>query len=102
MHEKIYIADDERNICDLMQNFLNNAGYETTCFYDGKSILEAVEASAPDLLILDIMMPHMNGLEVCSAVRRKSAVPIIIVSAKDSPLDRIEGITLGSDDYASS
>lgn len=99
MAKRIYVADDEKNICFLIQNFLEKEGYEVTCFHDGVSILKACEAEMPDMCILDVMMPGMDGLAVCTQIRRKSHVPIIIVSAKDSPLDRITGITLGSDDY---
>ena len=99
MAKKIYVADDEKNICFLIQNFLEKEGFDVTCFHDGESILEACEKEMPDLCILDVMMPGMDGLTVCTQIRRKSHVPIIIVSAKDSPLDRITGITLGSDDY---
>ena len=99
MNELIYIADDEPNICELIQSFLINAGYRTVCFSDGNSVLEAFEKQAPDLLVLDIMMPGLSGLELCAHIRKKSAAPIIIVSAKDAPLDRIEGIALGGDDY---
>ena len=99
MAKRIYVADDEKNICFLIQNFLEKEGFEVTCFHDGESILEACEKEMPDLCILDVMMPGMDGLTVCTQIRRKSHVPIIIVSAKDSPLDRITGITLGSDDY---
>ncbi|MBR0306770.1 MAG: response regulator transcription factor, partial [Lachnospiraceae bacterium] len=83
----------------LIQNFLEKEGFEVTCFHDGESILEACEKEMPDLCILDVMMPGMDGLTVCTQIRKRSHVPIIIVSAKDSPLDRITGITLGSDDY---
>ena len=99
MAKKIYVADDEKNICFLIQNFLEKEGFEVTCFHDGESILEACENEMPDLCILDVMMPGMDGLTVCTQIRKRSHVPIIIVSAKDSPLDRITGITLGSDDY---
>lgn len=99
MAKKIYVADDEKNICFLIQNFLEKEGFEVTCFHDGESILEACEKEMPDLCILDVMMPGMDGLTVCTQIRKRSHVPIIIVSAKDSPLDRITGITLGSDDY---
>lgn len=99
MPKRIYVADDEKNICFLIQNFLEKEGFEVTCFGDGESLLEACGESMPDLVILDIMMPGMDGLTVCTQIRRTSHVPIIIVSAKDSPLDRITGITLGSDDY---
>lgn len=99
MSKKIYVADDEKNICFLIKNFLDKEGYDVECFYDGESILAACGEQIPDLIILDIMMPGMDGLEVCTQIRKTSNVPIIIVSAKDSPLDRITGITLGSDDY---
>lgn len=99
MAKKIYVADDEKNICFLIQNFLEKEGYEVKCFHDGESILAACGEEMPDMCILDVMMPGMDGLTVCTQIRKWSHVPIIIVSAKDSPLDRITGITLGSDDY---
>lgn len=95
----IYVADDEKNICFLIQNFLEKEGFEVHCFEDGQPLLAAFEEREPDLVILDVMMPGMDGLTVCTKIRRLSHVPIIIVSAKDSPIDRITGITLGSDDY---
>lgn len=99
MNRLIYVADDEKNICFLIQNFLEKEGYTVRCFGDGESILAACKEKMPDLCILDIMMPGMDGLAVCTQLRKESHVPIIIVSAKDSPLDRITGLTLGSDDY---
>lgn len=99
MPKLIYVADDEKNICFLIQNFLEKEGFQVRCFEDGESILAACEEKMPDLCILDVMMPGIDGLTVCTKIRKKSHVPIIIVSAKDSPLDRITGITLGSDDY---
>lgn len=99
MPKTIYVADDEKNICYLIQNFLEKEGYRVICFNDGESLLAACEETMPDMFILDIMMPGIDGLAVCTQIRKKSTVPIIIVSAKDSPLDRITGITLGSDDY---
>ena len=99
MPKLIYVADDEKNICFLIENFLEKEGYEVECFGDGESLLDAFQKKAPDLCILDIMMPGTDGLTVCTQIRKTSHVPIIIVSAKDSPLDRITGITLGSDDY---
>ncbi|MCI8510453.1 MAG: response regulator transcription factor [Lachnospiraceae bacterium] len=99
MAKRIYVADDEKNICFLIQNFLEKEGFEVQCFGDGESLLAACAKRMPDLCILDIMMPGLDGLTVCTQIRKSSHVPIIIVSAKDSPLDRITGITLGSDDY---
>ena len=99
MSKLIYVADDEKNICFLIENLLEKEGYEVECFGDGESLLTAFEKKAPDLCILDIMMPGMDGFALCTAIRRESRVPIIIVSAKDAPMDRVTGITLGSDDY---
>lgn len=99
MSKLIYVADDEGNIRSLIQIFLENEGYRVETFSDGYSILQATERFMPDLIILDIMMPGEDGLSVCSSIRKKSPVPIIIVSAKDTPLDRVTGILLGSDDY---
>ena len=99
MAKRIYVADDELHIRTLIQTFLVNEGYEVETFEDGNSLFDAFHASCPDLIILDVMMPGMDGFALCTAIRRESRVPIIIVSAKDAPMDRVTGITLGSDDY---
>lgn len=99
MAKLIYIADDETNIQELIKLFLKKEGYEVEAFSDGKSLLEAVNAKIPDMLILDIMMPKLDGLAVCSQIRKDSNLPIIIISAKDSEADKIAGLMLGSDDY---
>ncbi|WP_347559753.1 response regulator transcription factor [Clostridium sp. AM58-1XD] len=99
MDRKIYIADDEEAIRKLIRSFLVNEGYEVCDFPDGVSLMEAFEKEEPDLVILDVMMPGVDGFQICAEIRQKSTVPILIVSAKDSPLDRVTGITLGSDDY---
>ena len=99
MAKRIYVADDEPHIRTLIQTFLVNEGYEVETFEDGNSLFDAFHASCPDLIILDVMMPGMDGFALCTAIRRESRVPIIIVSAKDAPMDRVTGITLGSDDY---
>lgn len=99
MPKRIYIADDEVKIRRLIQSFLTNEGFVVSCFEDGEKLLAAFEKSPPDLVILDIMMPGLDGLSVCAAIRQSSSVPIIIVSAKDGAMDRVAGITLGSDDY---
>ena len=101
MAKLIYLADDEENIRVLMKAFLENKGYAVMVFPDGSSIRQAFERQIPDLIILDIMMPGEDGLSVCSYIRSRSNVPIIIVSAKDTPLDHVAGITMGSDDYIS-
>lgn len=99
MGEQVYLADDEANIRSLMQSFLEDAGFRVRTFADGDALLAAFQQQPADLVILDIMMPGTDGLALCSQLRRQSSIPIVIVSARDSELDRITGITLGSDDY---
>lgn len=95
----IYIADDEINICNIIKSFLVREGFIVETFSDGKQLLDAFVKRPADLLILDIMMPEIDGYSLCAKIRSISNVPIIIVSAKDSETDRIAGLTLGSDDY---
>ncbi|MDR3596046.1 response regulator transcription factor [Clostridium sp.] len=95
----IYIADDEVNICNIIKSFLIKEGFEVEIFTNGRSILEAFNRKQADMLILDIMMPEIDGYALCSLIRLKSCVPIIIVSAKDTESDKITGLKLGGDDY---
>ncbi|BCZ48847.1 DNA-binding response regulator [Clostridium gelidum] len=95
----IYIADDEINICNIIKSFLVKDGFDVETFNDGRSILNAFSKKQADMLILDIMMPEIDGYALCSLIRLKSCVPIIIVSAKDTESDKIAGLKLGSDDY---
>ena len=98
--QTIYLADDEKNIRDLIVAFLAQEGFAATAFANGDALLEACERALPDLVILDVMMPGTDGLSVCSHLRKlHPQLPILIVSAKDSPFDRVTGLTLGSDDY---
>ena len=95
----IYIADDEINICNIIKSFLVKDGFNVEIFNDGRSVLNAFSKKQADMLILDIMMPEIDGYALCSLIRLKSCVPIIIVSAKDTESDKIAGLKLGSDDY---
>lgn len=99
MSKKIYIADDEFNIREAMSAFLVNSGFIVETFETGDKLLSRFLDDKADLIILDIMMPGTDGLALCTKIRSVSNVPIIIVSARDSEIDRITGITLGSDDY---
>lgn len=99
MGRTVYLADDEENIRNLMQLFLTNGGYEVNVFSTGDDLLKAFLEKPSDLVILDITMPGTDGLSLCTRIRQSSNAFIIIVSARDSELDRIAGITLGSDDY---
>jgi DNA-binding response OmpR family regulator len=99
MKRRIYVADDEQNIRELIKSFLENEGFDVRTFQTGDELLARFMKEPADLVILDIMMPGTDGLMLCSQIRQKSKVPIFIVSARGSELDRITGITLGSDDY---
>jgi DNA-binding response OmpR family regulator len=99
LKKAIYIADDEKNIRDLIQMFLANEGFDVTAFSNGDDLLEAFKQKQADLVILDIMMPGTDGLSLCTQIRQNHRTPIMIVSARDEEIDRITGITLGSDDY---
>jgi DNA-binding response OmpR family regulator len=95
----IYMADDEINICNLIENYLSKEGFEVKTFLDGESLLGAFNKSKPDMVITDIMMPKINGYNLCTSIRNQSNIPIIILSAKSSEPDKITGLSLGSDDY---
>lgn len=95
----IYIVDDEKNIRDLIKMYLIKDGFKTTVFEDGTDVFEKFQEDEPDLVVLDIMMPGIDGLDLCKLIRSKSDVPIIFVSAKDEEIDRILGLELGADDY---
>lgn len=95
----IYIADDEVNICNIIKSFLVKEGFEVETFNNGRSLLDAFNEKPADMLVIDVMMPELDGFSLCSEIRQKSSVPIIIVSAKDTEPDKIIGLNLGSDDY---
>ncbi len=96
---KIYIADDEKSIRDIIGGFLKNNGYDVLTFENGNDLRDEFILRPSDMIILDVMMPGTDGITICSQIRERSNVPIIIVSAKDSELDRVTGITMGADDY---
>ncbi|HEY5465974.1 MAG TPA: response regulator transcription factor [Clostridia bacterium] len=99
MARRIYAADDERNIRNLIKTFLEREGYDVEAFATGDDLLEAFRVREPDLVILDIMMPGLDGFEVCSRIRETSTVPIIMLTARDTDASLVTGITLGSDEY---
>lgn len=99
MNEKIYIADDDEDILLLVERFLESEGYNVTGFLTGDRLFDAFIEEPCNLVILDIMMPGTDGLTICNKLRKKSNVPIILLTAKDTDSDYITGITLGSDDY---
>lgn len=98
MREKILIADDEREIVEFMRDALQDDGYEVSVAFDGKEVFVRL-GETPDLIILDIMMPHLDGLEVCQAIRDRVSCPILFLSARSNEADRIQGLAVGGDDY---
>ena len=99
MEHSIYLADDEKSIRELLHSFLASDGYTVRSFESGDALLEAFRQKPAELVILDIMMPGTDGLTVCRELRAVSDIPIILLTAKDSELDYVMGISQGSDDY---
>ncbi len=97
--KKILVVDDEKPITDIIKFNLTKEGYEVAVAHDGEEALQQVEEVEPDLIILDLMLPKIDGLEVARQVRMKHDMPIIMVTAKDSELDKVLGLELGADDY---
>ena len=99
MKKLIYIADDDDNIRSLVKTFLLNSDYDVYDFENGELLLKAFDEKECDMVILDVMMPKMDGFEVCKKIREKSTVPIIMLTARGEEIDYITGISIGSDDY---
>ncbi|PYG84314.1 two-component system alkaline phosphatase synthesis response regulator PhoP [Ruminiclostridium sufflavum DSM 19573] len=100
--KNIYVVDDEFNIQQLIKYSLESYGFNVTCFYSGEDLLTHTNKSLPDLFILDIMLPGIDGLEVCRQLKLNSLtqnIPIIIITAKSEEFDRVLGLELGADDY---
>jgi len=99
MNTRILIVDDEKWVCTLVGRYLEQAGYDVTTATDGEKALAKFELFRPDLIILDWMLPRVDGLEVARRVRMQSSVPIIMLTARADEIDRIEGLNGGADDY---
>lgn len=99
MQKMIYIAEDDENIRNLIKSFLRDAGYEVRDFENGDLLYRAFLETKCDLILLDIMMPGTDGITICSKLRHISNVPIIVLTAQDSEMDYVRGISMGSDDY---
>lgn len=95
----ILVVDDEKPIADILQFNLVKEGYRVICAYDGDEALRMVEEQQPDLMLLDIMLPKRDGMEVCREVRKKYDFPIIMLTAKGSEIDKVLGLEMGADDY---
>ena len=95
----IMVVDDDENIAQLVRLYLEKEGFEVVSFSRGDSALTAFKSNPPALLLLDIMLPGMDGWQVCRAIRQISSIPIIMLSAKDETFDKVLGLELGADDY---
>lgn len=97
--QKILIVDDDENIAELISLYLTKECFETMIVYDGESALSSFETFQPNLILLDLMLPGIDGYQVCREIRTTSSVPIIMLSAKGEVFDKVLGLELGADDY---
>lgn len=95
----ILLVDDEPKVCDLLRTYLERIGYEVACVQDGSVAVQEIERRSPALVLLDLNLPGMDGLEICRTLRKTSDVPIIMLTARDEEADRIVGLEIGADDY---
>ena len=98
-NSKIRVVDDDSNICELLRLYLEKEGYDTILAENGTQALEKFDREKPDLILLDIMMPQLDGWQVCREIRKKSQCPIIMLTAKGEVFDKVLGLELGADDY---
>jgi len=96
---KVLIVDDDENICEVIRLYLENSGYETQLSFDGKDAEEKFLSYKPDLVLLDIMLPHIDGIGVLKWIRKENNTPVIILTAKGETFDKVLGLELGADDY---
>ena len=99
MSKKALIVEDDINIAELLKIYLQKDGFETENAYDGKKAVELAEKFRPDIILLDIMLPLMDGWQVCREVRKNSQVPIIMLTSKGESMDKVSGLEMGADDY---
>ena len=97
--KRILVVDDEKPISDIIKFNMAKEGYEVLTAFDGREALEVFSAENPDVIILDLMLPEIDGLEVARTIRKTSNVPIIVLSAKDTEFDKVIGLEIGADDY---
>src|SRR5689334_12669165 len=96
---RLLIVDDDTELCSLLQEFLQREGYGVECVHDGKSGLDLAQQGGFDLIILDVMLPGMDGFEVLKRLRVESKIPVLMLTARGQDVDRIVGLELGADDY---
>lgn len=96
---KILVVDDDQNICELLRLYIEKEGFTVAIANDGRKALEAFDTENPDLIMLDIMLPELDGWQICREIRKKSQCPIIMLTAKGEVFDKVLGLELGADDY---
>jgi two-component system, OmpR family, response regulator len=96
---KVLVIDDEENVCELITLYFEKAGYDVVCSGDGNEGMDMVRTQKPDIVILDLMLPGMDGLDVCKEIRKFSNVPLIMLTARVDEVDRVLGLEIGADDY---
>lgn len=99
MSYKILVVDDEPNITDVSKRYLEREGFTVSVAFDGVEAIEKWQKESPDLIVLDLMMPNMDGWQVCEEIRNRDDVPIVMLTARGEEMDRIMGLTMGVDDY---
>ena len=98
-NQRILVVDDDKNICEIIRLYLEKEGFSVSIANDGKEALEMFRATTPSVVVLDVMMPKMDGFQVCREIRRVSSIPVIMLTAKGETFDKVLGLELGADDY---
>ncbi len=98
-NQRILVVDDDKNICEIIRLYLEKEGYEVIIANDGQKALELFKEKTPSVVVLDVMMPKMDGFQVCREIRRVSSIPVIMLTAKGETFDKVLGLELGADDY---
>jgi DNA-binding response OmpR family regulator len=99
MPQTVLVVEDDPKMVNLLRLYLEREGYGVVAAYDGRAAMEAVERSRPSLVVLDLMLPHLDGIEVCRRIRTTSEVPILMLTARVDEVDKLLGLSLGADDY---
>lgn len=97
--KKVLVVDDDKNICELLKLYLQKEGFETYFAYDGSQAVTSAKENQPDIIVLDVMMPVINGWEACKLIRQFTDVPIIMLTALDTTENKVQGLNIGADDY---
>ncbi len=98
-NQRVLVVDDDRNICEIIRLYLEKEGFEVIIANDGQEAIDAFREKTPSVVLLDVMMPKMDGFQVCREIRRVSSIPIMMLTAKGETFDKVLGLELGADDY---